>query len=74
MIYLHDMTTGLCIEADVTQSNVFAAVLAYPTERGMRCNTYNSLKETVQFVYNNRHKWNIDLETELQLQKLFKEC
>lgn len=73
MIYLHDMTTGLCIEADITALCVFVAVVSYPFVHEILYTTFHNLKEAIQFVYDNRYKWDISLETEIQLQKLYKE-
>lgn len=73
MIYLEDVTSGVCIEADIQPNCIFAASVRHPTQRGLVYNTYPNLLEAVQFVYDNRYKWNISLETEIHLQKLYKE-
>lgn len=60
------------IVPSIDVSSLFVAV-CYPTIDGPLCNTFTNLKKAVQFAYDNRHKWNIDLEAEIQIQKLYKE-
>lgn len=57
---------------DTSQGNIFVK-WAFTKNGKESCKYFPNLKEAVQFVYDNRYKWNTDLETEIQIIKLYKE-
>jgi len=73
MIYLYDMTTGLAIESLSTPYSAFNMIVGHPMINGVQHNTYSTLADAIQFAYDNRYRWDISLEIEIQLQKLHKE-